>query len=137
METCKSQICIPTPILATFSNISGRPKDMGCPYRTHIITHLGPIFFACWEATHFRSSLIWVNTICHRQPVEVLLYICFSIYSAALLKHFNLHMSRVVFYQYHKRIHFCKIKNVQDIGYRGSYMKVHVLVNLLNESSST
>ena len=28
METCRSQICIPTPILAAFSNISGRPKVM-------------------------------------------------------------------------------------------------------------
>ena len=28
LETFKSQICTPTPILATFSNISGRPKDI-------------------------------------------------------------------------------------------------------------
>ena len=28
METFKSQICTPTPILGTFSNISGRPKDI-------------------------------------------------------------------------------------------------------------
>ena len=27
-ETCKDQICTPTLIFATFSNISGRPKDM-------------------------------------------------------------------------------------------------------------
>ena len=23
-------------------------SHMGCPYRTHIKTHMGPIFFACW-----------------------------------------------------------------------------------------
>ena len=28
METSKGQICTPAPILATFSNISGRPKDI-------------------------------------------------------------------------------------------------------------
>ena len=28
METNKSLLCTPTPILATFSNISGRPKDI-------------------------------------------------------------------------------------------------------------
>ena len=32
---------------------------MGCPYRTHINTHLGPIFFACWVV--MMSTLLQYN----------------------------------------------------------------------------
>ena len=30
-------------------------SHMGFPYRTHIITHLGPIFFACWDGSYMGN----------------------------------------------------------------------------------
>ena len=57
METCKSQISTPTPILAAFSNISGRPKDIKQISRSF---YLGFIIMDIYNLISIRVCIIFL-----------------------------------------------------------------------------